>query len=302
MLVFAAGSVNAQEPRKIIIDTDPAMGYLFRDIDDGLMLVSALTSPELDVIGITTTFGNTDVQRTTIKAREIRDRVGRTDVPVVPGVRGPGVPAEENDAARFIVEQVRRYPGEVTVFAAGPLTNLAAAFELDPGIAVLISEVVAVGGLIETGDPSVLSMPYDLNFGVDSQAVQAILASPVALTLIHIELCLDFRSQAGPFKAMLTNAGDLAQYLLDQTRSWRLLKQGRFVLWDVVGLNFILNPDWYEASLSLVELHERSGPRVIVTVSADVPNGRPVVLPMTMANLDQYWAWLEKHLTRAGSS
>jgi len=67
------------------------MGYLFRDIDDGLMILAALGSSEVSVVGITTTFGNVSGERTAAKAAEILRMAGRMDIPVVPGASEAGI-------------------------------------------------------------------------------------------------------------------------------------------------------------------------------------------------------------------
>jgi inosine-uridine nucleoside N-ribohydrolase len=301
LLVGCLATVHSQT-RAVIIDTDPAMGYLFHDIDDGLMLISALSSPKLEIVGITTTFGNTGITAATDKAREILDTVGRRDVPVVAGVSGPGEPAHENAAARFIAEQVIARPGEITVLSAGPMTNLAAALSLDPAVAQSIAAVVAVGGLIESSDPAQLRAPYDMNFGMDPDAVQTVLDSPAHLTLIHIDLCLDFMTNRREVETLLESAGSLAGYLRSSTRSWRWLKRGRFVLWDVVGLSYLVNPDWYETYDTGVQISMTRGPRPVVTLKAGDDYANRVRVPVTMANESDYWNWLHERLSAAGDA
>jgi inosine-uridine nucleoside N-ribohydrolase len=298
----AAVTAFAGETMRIIIDTDPGMGYLFRDIDDGLMLVAALGSPDIEIVGITTTFGNVSLPHATASALDIVRTLGRNDVPVIPGAASAADRGSENAAARFIAETVTAAPGTITILATGPLTNIAAALMLDPAVAESVAGIIAVGGLLESDDLAELSAPYDLNFGSDPEAVRVVLGSAADVTLIHIALCLHFATTNAQFSALLDSTGSLAGYLKRKTRSWRLIKSGNFVLWDVVALNYLQHPEWYDSELTGVQINVTPGSRPSVTLRSEETTGRQVRLPMAMADLDAYWLWLADQLEQAGRS
>ncbi|KAJ8551482.1 hypothetical protein K7X08_021497 [Anisodus acutangulus] len=156
----------AAEPKKIIIDTDPG-------IDDAMAILVALQSPEVEVIGLTTIYGNVYTTLATRNALHLLEIAGRTDIPVAEGshvtitkgsklriadfVHGTdglgnqnfpapsGNPIEQN-AAEFLVEQASLYPGKVTVVALGPLTNIALAIQSDPAFVKNIGQIVVLGG------------------------------------------------------------------------------------------------------------------------------------------------------------
>lgn len=156
----------ATEPKKIIIDTDPG-------IDDAMAILLALRSPEVEVIGLTTIYGNVYTTLATRNALHLLEIAGRTDIPVAEGshvtitqgtklriadfVHGAdglgnqnfhppkGKPIEQS-AADFIVEQANLYPGKVTVVALGPLTNIALALQQDPAFVKNIGQIVLLGG------------------------------------------------------------------------------------------------------------------------------------------------------------
>jgi len=150
---------------KIIIDTDPG-------VDDTMAIYFALRSGQIDLIGLTTIFGNVDVDLATVNALRILEIAGRTDVPVIKGSQNPltrlysgPVPFVHGDdgqgninldppesqaidgtAAQFIVDQIMVNPGEITLLPIGPLTNLALALRLEPEIAYKVKEVILMGG------------------------------------------------------------------------------------------------------------------------------------------------------------
>lgn len=151
--------------QKIIIDTDPG-------IDDAMAIYFALNSPELELIGLTTIFGNGHTDLTTINALRLLEIARRPNIPVAVGAaqpiasgfHEPGVVVHGDDgqgnlhlpppttqpidqsAAAFIIEQVMRAPGEITLVPIGPLTNIALALRLEPRIATAVREVVIMGG------------------------------------------------------------------------------------------------------------------------------------------------------------
>jgi inosine-uridine nucleoside N-ribohydrolase len=186
-------------PRRIIIDTDPG-------IDDAMAIFYALACPELEVVGLTTVFGNAHAEVCTANAIRLLDIAGRADIPVAHGAarplamayRGPadfvhGVngqadialapPSREPhplDAAHFIIEQVKAAPGEITLVPVGPLTNIAIAMLLWPELPHHLAGIVLMGGNAFVGgnaspaaEANILNDPEaaDLVFGADCPIV-----------------------------------------------------------------------------------------------------------------------------------
>ena len=142
---------------KLIIDTD-----IGDDVDDAFAVALALRSPELQILGISTTFGDTES-----RARLLDRLLGETgyqDIPVT-----AGTPAQVNNvftqrayaegghyahpshprAADFILDQIRRYPGQITLVAIGPLVNVGELIDKDAATFSKLRRVVLMGGSIE---------------------------------------------------------------------------------------------------------------------------------------------------------
>lgn len=223
-LVFAASFVYA-ETRKIIIDTDPG-------IDDSVAIMLAFQSPELDVIGLTTVFGNSDVTTTTNNAlllcelaeKQIPVAKGSTNPLVIPKRPNPdfvhGIDALGNtfwpapkaqpiaeSAVSFIVNTIMNSPQEITLVALGPLTNLAHALILEPQIAQHVKEVVIFAGAVTT--PGNCSPIAEANVWGDPHAADIVFAAPWPLTAIT----LDASQKPQITKAMLARISDRNQSL-----------------------------------------------------------------------------------------
>jgi inosine-uridine nucleoside N-ribohydrolase len=193
--------VSTPAARKIIIDTDPG-------IDDAMAIFYALESPEVDVVGLTTVFGNAHTSVCTTNALKLLEIAERTDIPVARGAdrplampyRGPadfvhGADGQGNvnlsppttqvvgiDAAHFIIQTVMASPGEVSLVPLGPLTNIALAMLIEPALTSNVAEIVLMGGNAFCGgnaspaaEANILNDPEaaDIVFGADCPIVMA---------------------------------------------------------------------------------------------------------------------------------
>lgn len=146
-------------PEKVIIDTD-----IGDDIDDAFAIALALRSPELEILGVSTTFGDTEARAKIVD--RLLGEAGRTDIPVVVGAPthitnvmnqrrygegGHFARASHPSAVDFILQQIRRYPGQITLIAIGPLMNVGALIDKDPEAFLKLKRVVMMGGSIECG-------------------------------------------------------------------------------------------------------------------------------------------------------
>lgn len=189
---------------KIIFDTDPG-------IDDAMAILFGFHSPELEFVGLTTVFGNTDVETTTLNALRLVELEGR-NIPVAKGAARPYVrpqprmghrfhhedgfggmnlplpqgKALDIPAAQFIVEQVMANPGEITLCPVGPLTNLALALKLEPRIVQNVKEVVLMGGAAYC--PGNVSRVAEANISNDPHAANLVFSAGWKLTMVGLDV------------------------------------------------------------------------------------------------------------------
>ncbi|WP_028671561.1 nucleoside hydrolase [Saccharospirillum impatiens] len=198
---------------KIIIDTDPG-------IDDAMAILFAFRAEQIEVLGLTTVFGNVSAERATVNALTLSQLAGKT-VPVAKGANTPLMMAprkhadyvhgqdgfgninwpeatakrDVRSAPHFIVDTVNAHPGEITLVALGPLTNLALALELDPDIASKVKEVVLMGGAVhETGNVSPVAEANLIN---DPHAGDAVFGADWPVTMLGLDVTHQVLLKAG---------------------------------------------------------------------------------------------------------
>ncbi len=238
-------------PEKVIIDTD-----IGDDIDDAFAIALALKSPELEILGISTTFGDTEGRAKIVD--RLLGEAGRTDIPVLAGAPtqttnvmnqkrygegGHFAKAAHPNAVDFILDQIRRYPGQITLIAIGPLMNVGALIDKDPQTFLKLKRVVIMGGSIECGYGELWFCPQrgpdaEWNIINDIPSAKKLFISGVPLYVMPLDstqLKLDETKRAFLFKqgTPLTDALTLLYHEWGQQTP---------TLFDPVTVAFILNP------------------------------------------------------------
>ncbi|HPW29158.1 MAG TPA: nucleoside hydrolase [Rhodoferax sp.] len=209
--------MNQFSPRKVIYDTDPG-------VDDAIALYFALAHPGIDVIGITTTFGNVSVAQAATNALYLT-AIANRNIPVTQGVATPWVKPGEappdfihgadglgnlssrvptssrldpRASAQFIVDMARAQPGEITLVAVGPLGNLSLALKLAPELPSLLREVIIMGGTVD--EPGNVSPVAEANIWNDPQAADHVFTAPWKLTMVGLDVTHRVVAELAVFK------------------------------------------------------------------------------------------------------
>ncbi|OHV11956.1 nucleoside hydrolase [Kushneria phosphatilytica] len=189
----------------IIFDTDPG-------VDDAQAIALLMADPDIEIVGLTTTFGNVPVEVATRNALLLTELAGRDDIPVAQGAAAPlvkqphPVPAHihgkdglgnqtlaeprrsplDEDAARFIINKTQERPGEITLVCVGPLGNLANALQLDPDLPERVARVIVMGGSIHEGGN--VTPVAEANIFSDPHAASRVLKAPWPLTMVGLDV------------------------------------------------------------------------------------------------------------------
>lgn len=192
---------------KIILDTDPG-------IDDAMAIFFAFQHPEIDVLGLTTVFGNVSAQMAAQNALALCE-LAQQDIPVCKGVARPWVgeessyahfvhgddgfgninhPAPKRDldprcSAQFIVDMARKHPGEITLVAVGPLGNLALALRIEPQLPSLVKAVNIMGGAAFV--PGNVTPAAEANIWNDPYAAEIVFDADWQINMFGLDVTYD---------------------------------------------------------------------------------------------------------------
>jgi len=275
---------------RLLCDCDNTMGVPGKPVDDGQTLLYLLGRPDIELMGITTTFGNGTIDEVYTATEQLLRDIGRPDIPLW---RGAGKRAQfPTDAARFLAETVASYPGEITLLAIGPVGNLLAASQLDPDFFHHLKQIVCMGGYLHSlGIPGWDDVP-ELNLSSDPEAAFAMLNAPCPVTLMNAHICLQ-----APF-----GLEELAPIERFDRRTYHILRdylltcEARHLdpkdyLWDLLPAVYISYPELFDANPAWVRSTvEDLESGTIVVGSAG--GGARINMPTRILDVDQFYAIL----------
>jgi inosine-uridine nucleoside N-ribohydrolase len=281
---------------KIIYDTDPG-------VDDAMALVFQALHPDIELLGVTSVFGNATIETTTRNARFLAGRFTQ-GVTVAQGAAAPlkraapqplawihgdnglgNIELDTTDEAtldarpahRFIIDTVRAHPGEVTLLAVGPLTNLALALADDPQIAPLVKQVVIMGGAFGTdGVLGNVSPAAEANILGDPDAADIVLGGAWPVAIVGLDVTQPTIMSREYLASLRDRGGVPGEFLWQVSRHYEAFHeqsaklQGIYVH-DSSAVAYVLAPHLYTT---------RRGPVRVLTEGIAV--GQTIQKPSTM--------------------
>jgi len=283
VFTFHQHELTRRSAIRIILDTDLAMGSPGSEIDDGFALALAHADPELQIDIVTTVNGNTDVESATLLTLELMQRLGMSDVPVIQGASAPltrpdlSVAAPPDIVSQYghrrprpgfaaaeIASHILAHPGEITIVAIGPLTNVATAIALDKRVASAVREIVLMGGIF-LGQTHVTDMPGEFNVWVDPEAADAVMRSGAALRCVGLDVTLQVRLTREHAQQMAASSGSFGSFAGEYTLGWIDAQRERHpgdpaagescAMHDPLAVAVLSRPDlvtWQPAQVSVV--------------------------------------------------
>ncbi|HEV8338947.1 MAG TPA: nucleoside hydrolase [bacterium] len=218
---------------RVVVDTDPG-------IDDTAAIFFLLASGRFQVEALTTVFGNVEVEQCTRNALKILEIAGRTDIPVYPGssrplvrdphyakfihgdyglgdvaVRDLSTAPAESGAVDAIISRVLAAPGEITLIALGPLTNVALALAAEPSLALHLHRLIVMGGAVLTWGN--VTPAASANLYNDPEAARVVYRSGVRLVQVGLDVCRPTVITRSHLTRMREASSDPAVFLLQIT-------------------------------------------------------------------------------------
>ena len=220
--------------KRILIDTDPG-------IDDSLAILLALASPELSLEGLSVVHGNCSLEQATCNALSVLELAQASHIPVAQGCELPLVqpsllaPETHGDTgigyaklpepqskpigqhgSDFLIEQIMSNPGEITLVAIGPLTNVALAIRQEPRIVSALKELIIMGGAIRhEGNTTALG---EFNAYVDPHAAHIIFHAGIPTTLVPLDVTYQCVLTTQDVERLQKINSPITQFVKDTTR------------------------------------------------------------------------------------
>jgi purine nucleosidase len=221
-------------PKRILLDTDPG-------IDDACAILLALASPELSLEGLSIVHGNCSLEQGTKNALSVLELAGSSRIPVARGCELPlvqpsllapethgdtglGYAKLPNPRARplgrhgidFLIEQILASPGEITLVAIGPLTNIALAIRQEPRIVEALKELIIMGGAIrQEGNATALA---EFNTSVDPHAAHIVYHAGVPTTLVPLDVTYQCILTPTDVNRLQKTDSPITKFVADATR------------------------------------------------------------------------------------
>lgn len=255
---------------KVIIDTDPG-------IDDTMAIFFAFLHPQIDVIGLTSVFGNVEVEKTARNALVLAEMANQ-NIPVCKGAAGPFlhpkpgyakfVHGEEGfgtvgamepkgqldprHSAQFIVDMANQYPGELVIAAIGPLTNLAIALQLDPSIVDKVKQVVIMGGAATV--PGNITPVAEANIWNDAHAAKMVFEASWDTVMFGLDITNNLRFNQ-TFLDKLTDGNAKLGKFIDETSQFYMdfysqdTEDRACCFHDATPLAYLVAPELFDIKL-----------------------------------------------------
>jgi purine nucleosidase len=277
-----ASESQPAQPQLAILDTD-----IGDDIDDAFALALALRSPELKIIGVTTTYGDTEL-RLMLVDRYLTEVVGRRVIPIA-----AGVPSQQTnvftqaayarraprwsyvpDAADFLLGKIREHPGEITLIAIGPLNNIEAAIKKDPATFRRLKRVVMMGGSVYRGYDGAHGehRPPDAEWNIsrDPAGLRALLASGVPVFMMPLD-STQIHLETKERDEIFAHGSPLTDQLTLLYHQWKAGTEGHPdapTLFDPVAVTYAIRPELCPMTPIRLEVDEKGYTRPV----AGAPN------------------------------
>lgn len=253
--------------QKIIIDTDPG-------IDDAMAIHMAFADPRLDVLGLTTIFGNVTIDNATRNALVLAEMAHYKTVvsqgALVPRCRPPEPPADfvhggdgfgdvapitpqgtaiSQTAARYLCETCAAHPGEIIICAVGPLTNLAAALDHDPAIVDNVKAVVVMGG--SAAPHGNVTNVAEANIWNDPDAAECVFAAAWPVTMVGLDVTEKAQCTPADFATLAEQAPAIGGFLNAATQFYFDFHENKTgirscFMHDPSAILAITDPDYFD--------------------------------------------------------
>lgn len=286
MILLKIGGIKTMAKRKMILDLDTG-------VDDALAIAYALADPEVDLIGIVSSYGNNLLDVCAENSLKLLELLGHTDIPVFKGLPhscttdhfdvmqvskdihgdngigdvelpAPSRALEEQSGVDFYIEAAHKYGKDLIIIPTGPMTNLAAALKKDPEIADLIGNVTFMGGAL-TVEGNVTPVA-EANINQDPKAADEVMKSNLPLTMVGLDVTLRTlltKNETKQWRELGTASGkafaDITDFYIDAYYNLDIDKRG-CALHDPLAVGVGIDPSFVSTISLFMKVVYQEGP------------------------------------------
>lgn len=312
--------------RKMILDLDTG-------VDDALAIAYALADPEVDLIGIVSSYGNNLLDVCAENSLKLLELLGHTDIPVFKGLPhscttehfdvmqvskdihgdngigdvelpAPSRALEEQSGVDFYIETAHKYGKDLIIIPTGPMTNLAAALKKDPEIADLIGNVTFMGGAL-TVEGNVTPVA-EANINQDPKAADEVMKSNLPLTMVGLDVTLRTlltKNETKQWRELGTASGkafaDITDFYIDAYYNLDIDKRG-CALHDPLAVGVGIDPSFVSTISLFMKVVYQEGPYYGRTIgdNAKLNDPNPNVKVAVNVDKERYLKAFMDHLNK----
>lgn len=312
--------------RKMILDLDTG-------VDDALAIAYALADPEVDLIGIVSSYGNNLLDVCAENSLKLLELLGHTDIPVFKGLPhscttnhfdvmqvskdihgdngigdvelpAPSRALEEQSGVDFYIEAAHKYGKDLIIIPTGPMTNLAAALKKDPEIADLIGNVTFMGGAL-TVEGNVTPVA-EANINQDPKAADEVMKSNLPLTMVGLDVTLRTlltKNETKQWRELGTASGkafaDITDFYIDAYYNLDIDKRG-CALHDPLAVGVGIDPSFVSTISLFMKVVYQEGPYYGRTIgdNAKLNDPNPNVKVAVNVDKERYLKAFMDHLNK----
>lgn len=233
--------------KKVILDCDNTIGLEKKDVDDGLAFLFLLGREDINLMAVTSVFGNSNLEDTYNTTEKMLNNFKVKDK--IKHLKGAAEAGDyDTEAAEYLVKAAAENKNEITLIAIGPLSNLYAAWEIDNNFFKNLKEIIIMGGITETlqfGDKTI----DELNFSSDPKAAEKVLKAEVPVALMSSNLCLAARFGEKSWRRVNRSKNKAVRaYIKNKIEHWyqyssEMIGLTGFYMWDVVAVVYMIAPE-----------------------------------------------------------
>lgn len=282
--------------KNIIFDCDNTYGVPDCDVDDGLALIYLLGNKDVNLLGVTTTYGNNKVEVVYPNTLKMINELKVEQLPVLKGGTSPN--DLDNEASDYLVEMANKYEGDLSILATGSLTNLYGAYLKDNNFFKKVKEIVLMGGITEDLIFAKRKMD-ELNFSCDPMATFTVLTKGKNVSVITGNNCLKVLVTREDYEKELSDySNPIVRYIKDKVDYWFDYNLDNYGIngtynWDVTAAVYLMRPelfkdDRYKMKISVKDL-ETGFLRASNDYNCEL--NLPIIDKVELYNKDIYDTW-----------